>query len=247
MPEKAPQLGLIVLQSDETIEMDFRRLLPADTEWMVNRIPSDTEVSTDTLAAMETHLATAASLFPQGAKLAVTAYGCTSGTATIGPDRVAQAIRSTSDSNHVTNPLTALIAACRALGITRLAVLSPYVEPVSRRLFDALKDAGIATPVFGSFDIATEALVVRIDTPSIINAARTLAASGSVDALFLSCTNLRTLEAIIPLEAETGLPVLASNTVLAWHMARLAGLPTSQTAPGRLFCASGSAGSGGVD
>jgi maleate isomerase len=41
-------------------------------------------------------------------------------------------------------------------------------------------------------------------------------------AIFLSCTNLRTLHAIAPIEAATGLPVFSSNQALAWHMSTLA-------------------------
>ena len=232
---RAPQLGLIVLQSDETIELDFRRLLPADAEWMVARIPSGAEVTPETLAAMEHDLTTTAARFPDGIKLACIAYGCTSGSAQIGTDTVARHLNAVHPDSATTNPVTALIAACNALTIRRLAVLSPYIEPVSRRLFDRLSDAGIDTPCFGSFEIADEARVVRIDTSSIIAAARSLLQGAEVDALFLSCTNLRTLDAIAPLEAETGLPVLSSNQVLAWHMAHLSGIDLAKGAPGRLI------------
>ena len=44
---------------------------------------------------------------------------------------------------------------------------------------------------------------------------------GEVDAVFLSCTNLRTLDVIDEIEAELGLPVVSSNQALAWHMAQL--------------------------
>jgi maleate isomerase len=41
-----------------------------------------------------------------------------------------------------------------------------------------------------------------------------------------------TLDLIEEIETETGLPVMSSNTVLAWHLARLAGL--APAGPGRL-------------
>ena len=85
----------------------------------------------------------------------------------------------------------------------------------------------------GSFDMAEEALVARITRASLEEAARTLVAGAEVDGLFLSCTNLDTLDVIAPLEAALGLPVLSSNQVLAWHMARLAGL-NGGWGPGRL-------------
>ena len=61
------------------------------------------------------------------------------------------------------------------------------------------------------------------------------AASIEAEAIFLSCTNLRTLDIIAPLESELGIPVLSSNQVLAWHMAQATGAPLAADAPGRLF------------
>ena len=55
------------------------------------------------------------------------------------------------------------------------------------------------------------------------------------DGLFLSCTNLRTLDVIEEMEARLGMPVLSSNQVLAWHLFRLAGSGAGDFAPGRLW------------
>jgi maleate isomerase len=231
----APRLGLIALQADETIEGDLRRLMSEGVEMLVSRVASDVEVTRDTLAAMEGHLTAAAALFPADMQFDVVGYGCTSGTAQIGDLRVAEKVRSGTRAAHVTQPLSALVAACRSLGVRRLAVLSPYVAEVSARLREVLQSQGIETAVFGSFHVSTEATVVRIDAPSIRSAALALVGEADVDAVFLSCTNLRTLDVIRPLEAQLDMPVLSSNQVLAWHMMELAGLPPGCHAPGRLF------------
>ncbi|WP_227268725.1 maleate cis-trans isomerase family protein [Roseobacter weihaiensis] len=231
----APRLGLIALQSDETVEGDLRRLLPPDCELMVSRVPSAREVTSGSLAAMEDHLTASAKLFPAGLTFDVIGYGCTSASAQIGPGAVADKIRTGAPAHHITEPLSSLIAACRYLGLSRVALLSPYIAQVSERLSIALAKADISTPVFGSFNVAEEASVVRIEAASIMSAAKYLMADAEVDALFLSCTNLRTLESIAPLEALLGKPVLASNQVLAWHMMRLAGLAPPAAAPGQLF------------
>lgn len=217
-------LGLIVLQPDETIEHDMRRMLPMeDVTLYVSRIPSEVEVSNDSLAAMRADLPTAARLMPRGLRLDAVGYGCTSASSVIGPAAIADLIHDGCDTGAVTEPLSALIAACRHLGITRIGFLSPYIEDVSATLRAALAKAGVESPVFGSFDEAVEANVARIDGPSIIAAAKTLADQGGIEALFLSCTNLRTLDVIDRIEAETGLTVLASNQVLAWHMGQITG------------------------
>jgi len=236
-PENSPALvGMVVLQSDETLEHDFQRLIPADKIVQhVTRVPSALEVSSGSLAAMEQAIPGAAGLFPRTARFEAVGYGCTSAASVIGPERVAELIGSACQTRHVSEPLSALIAACRALDLRNIAFLSPYVEEVSVTLRGALHKAGIATPVFGSFDEAEEAKVVRIDGPSIVDAAVALGRNGDCDAVFLSCTNLRTLDVIDEIEAEIGKPVLSSNQVLAWHLCALAGVDLRHEKMGRLL------------
>ncbi|NIZ08009.1 aspartate/glutamate racemase family protein [Pseudooceanicola sp. HF7] len=231
LPE-TPRLGLIVLQADETIETDFRRLLAPGVQLLASRIPSGTDITQDSIAEMGDHLTGAAALLPHGAQFDALAYGCTSASAQIGPAEVARRLRLGTRATAVTEPVSALIAACRALGVTRLALLSPYIAPVSARLREVLAEAGIATAAFGSFEESREAMVARIAPQSIRDAARSLVAQGGASGVFLSCTNLRTLDLIADLEAELDLPVLSSNQVLAWHLHRLAGL--EGVIPGRL-------------
>ena len=217
-------LGLIALQSDRTIEDDFRRLMPGDVSMLVSRVPSALEVTLDTLAEMEGALTGAAALFPVGHRFDVVGYGCTSGTAQIGAHVIAERVKAGADADQVSEPVSALIAACRTLGLRRIAILSPYVASVSDRLRHVLRAADIETPTFDSFDEANEAAVTQIDGDSISTAALSVMRGAQVDGLFLSCTNLRTLDVIAPLQDQLGLPVLSSNLVLAWHMLRLSGL-----------------------
>lgn len=223
--ERAANIGLIVLQTDERIEQDFRRLIPETVNFYASRVQSDPDVSSETLQQMENHVPQSASLFPGSIGFDVVGYGCTSGTAQIGQNRIAELVRQGTATRHVTEPVSALLAACASLGISRLAFLSPYVETVSDRLRGTLSDNGVDTPVFGTFAEAEEAKVARITPASIMESALQLADCGGVDGVFLSCTNLNTLDSIAPLENATGLPVLSSNFVLAWHMCALTGAP----------------------
>ncbi|MEX3015732.1 Asp/Glu racemase [Gymnodinialimonas hymeniacidonis] len=230
-----PQLGLVALQSDETIERDMRQLLPDSVELLVTRIPSAEDVTPETLAAMEPELSRAVSLFPRAASFSVVGYGCTSGTAQIGVDRITDLVRSKCNSRVVTQPVSALLAACEALQVRKLAFVSPYVASVSERLMNELESRGLDIPAFGSFDEQLEAQVVRIAPDSVSDGAMAVARKAKCDAIFLSCTNLRTLDLIEDIEDATGLPVLSSNLVLAWDMLRHTGLSARAEAPGRLF------------
>ena len=222
--DSRPKLGLIALQADRTIEDDFRRLMPRDVSLMVTRVPSASAVTLDSLAQMEGALSSAASLFPTGHRFDAVGYGCTSGTAQIGAHNIADRVRAGTDAKAVTEPVSALIAACAALSAQRIAILSPYVPSVSDQLRAVLRNAGITAPTFASFDEANEAAVAQIDAASIITATREMMVDADVQAVFLSCTNLRTLDVIAPLQDDLGVPVLSSNLVLAWHMLRLGGV-----------------------
>ena len=222
-------IGLIVLQTDETIEQDFRRIFSdSSISVYVTRVPSGDEVTPETLAEMSNNLPTAAGLLPGQQQFDVVGYGCTSGSAVIGTEEIERLVKSACRTKHVTNPLGSLVEQCRASRVKNLGILSPYIASVSQTLRDELLACGIATPVFGSFDEAEEARVAKISPASIRDAAIDIGRSALVDGVFLSCTNLRTLDVIPEIESELGKPVFSSNYALAWNMARLASVAISK-------------------
>ncbi len=231
-----PRLGLIVLQVDETIEEDFRRLIPPDRARLhVTRVPSGAELTPDSIATMQFTLPAAAGLLPPVAAFDVIGFGCTSGTTLIGADRVRDLVQGNAQTRAVTEPLTAALTAIRALGLQRIGIVSPYVPSVAEPIRAAFEAQGIIVSDTLSFGEEVEARVARIDSASICEAAMALAQRAAIDGVFLSCTNLRTLDIIAALESELGLPVLSSNQVLAWHMARLSGASLAEVAHCRLF------------
>ena len=228
--------GLIVLQSDETIEQDMRRLLPHENAALyTSRVPSGAEVTTVTLGEMSGALTGAAALFPAPVSFDVVGYGCTSATSLIGMDKVTELIKKGCDTPHVTEPVSALLAACRVLNVRKVAFLSPYIEDVSATLRSVLNCNGLEIVTFGSFNEASESNVARITLNSIRQAALDLVKGSAAEVLFLSCTNLQTLDIIQDLEDATGIPALSSNLVLAWHMLKLAGRSFEDPNMGRLM------------
>lgn len=234
-PVPTGRMGLIVLQADETIEDDFRRLLPASARLLVSRVPSGAELTPETIGRMAEDLPAAAALFPRCAAFASVGYACTSGTALIGAERVATLVRQGCPAEAVRNPLDAALAACEALGARRIGLVSPYTADIAARLQALFEAAGLTVPAAISFGEEIEAHVARISAASQVEAARAAARTG-VDAVFLSCTNLRTLDLIGPLEAELGMPVFGSNLALARQMARDAGVRLNPL-PSRLLAA----------
>ncbi len=228
--------GLIVLQADETLEAEFRGLFQRPGLALYHaRIPSAAKVTADTLKQMEEALPRTASLLPSKGPLDVVAYACTSGATIIGTDRVAAAIQTQHPRAEITDPISAVIAACAHLGVRKLGFVTPYVAEVSKAMRALLERNALAITAFGSFDRSEEAVVARISTQSVRDAICTVGGADDVDAVFASCTNLRSFDIIDKAEALIGKPVISSNQALAWHMFRLAGLPSPPNGPGRLF------------
>ena len=217
----APTVGIVVLQTDEVLEDELRHWLTPNTRVLHTRIPNDTTVNADTLGAMENALPAALQLLPRSAPLSVVAYGCTSGTTVIGEARVESLVQSRFPGVAVTNPLTALKAQLKHLHVKRLALLTPYEPHVSQAIHDHLSEQGFDVVSFGSFNEPLDTNVCRIDAKSIQQAIQTLHDQAPCDAVFASCTNLRTMSWLDEFAKELGTPVISSNSAMSWHINHL--------------------------
>ncbi|WP_298812855.1 Asp/Glu racemase [uncultured Roseibium sp.] len=216
-------LGVIVLETDETLEPEFSRLMALDGVALYHsRIPMVSDIRADTLAQMEKDLPSSARLLPQSLDFDVIGYGCTSASTVIGSQNVARAIQTVYPNALVTDPLAAVIAAGQEVGAKRLGFITPYVPDISERMRLKLINAGFEIAGFGSFEEGNDRVVARISELSIIQAARQIASASLCDAIVVSCTNLRTLSILKETEHEIGVPIISSNQALAWHMLRLA-------------------------
>jgi maleate isomerase len=230
------RIGLIVLQTDQTIEHEFARLMPGDGTALYHaRIPNAMEVSPETLRQMQRDLPTTAALLPPSFGFDAIGYACTSGATMIGEDQVDQMIRAVHTQAKTSNPITACKAALSALDLSRIALVTPYPPEVTIKMQANLRDAGFDTLAVASFNQSDDFTVARISSASILNAVTAIGAREEVEGVFVSCTSLRALEAIEAAEAQINKPVIASNQVLAWHLMRLAGLSDRAAGVGRLF------------
>ena len=217
-----PAVGLIVLESDEVLERELAAWLPPAFRRFHARIANATDVTADTLRAMERELPAAAALLPASVAFDVVAYGCTSASAVIGEARVAELVGSVVPNAAVTNPLSAAKARLADLGASRVALLTPYSRAVSRAVLEHLESAGLEVVRAATFDERDDSRVARIAERSTLEAMVRLAAGGGVDAVFGSCTNLRALNVLDEAARRAGVPALTSNSALAWHIERLA-------------------------
>jgi maleate isomerase len=155
---------------------------------------------------------------------AAVAYGCTSGSfigGLAGEAALAAAMVEAGAPRAVTTS-GAVIAAAHALGLKKIAVVTPYDEALGAKLRGYLNEAGIAVTAHNNMGLTGRIWTVPYDVTTDL-ARRT--AQGGEDAVFLSCTNLRTYDLIASLEQELGVPVLTANQVTMWAVLAAAGVP----------------------
>lgn len=228
-------IGVVVLSTDETLEPELRQITAkSHANLYHSRIPFDKVVTPETLARMEQDLPQSLSLFPEKADFQAIGYGCTSGATVIGSEKIANIVQADFPNAATTDPISAVMAACRALGVTRLGMLTPYREDVSHAMRNLLENNGITITSFGSFDEEEDHKVARISENSTLDGLQKVG-SGDCQAVFASCTNLRSFNIIERAEAALNKPVISSNSAFAWHLHRLAGFDGHLNGPGRLF------------
>lgn len=228
------RLGMIVLSTDETLEYETRQVLEGRcVNLMHSRIESHPQVTPDSLRAMRARMPEVAGLLP--AELNAIAYGCTSASVLIGPEVVAAEVQSVRPGVPVTNPISAVVAALKALKVRRIGLVTPYTAEVAAPMREFLAAQGIETRHEISFGEGDDRKVARIAQRSTLAAMLEAGRAEGVEAVFASCTNLGTFEVIDQAEDELGLPVISSNLALAWHLLKLARIEARGWGPGRLF------------
>lgn len=222
------RFGLVALATDMTIEGDAVRLMPPGTRLHVTRIAFDNPTTEENLRRTGPRLRDAVDLLVPGVDLAGIGFGCTSASAVLGD----QMDRLAGHRGAVTTPMGGALRAMAALGVGRVALMTPYLAATTDLVGDHFEAHGIAVLGRASMGHADDRDMALLDDDEITRMALASDHPGA-QALFLSCTSLPALSLIEGLEARLGKPVVTSNQALFWAMLDAARVPAQ--GPGALF------------
>lgn len=124
-----------------------------------------------------------------------------------------------------------------AFGARRIGIVTP-----ADAVHAGAAAAGLGRDLAGlrALDLADNQAAAALPLPRIIALAREVAAEARPDAILLWSTNLHGLDAMAPLEAELGMPVIDSAAAGVWACLRAVGAETAAAAPlGRIFATPG--------
>ena len=233
---KRGRIGMLLLGTDFTTEQEAPNLLPEGVQAFTNRVANINPLTLENLKIMEADITRAAAGILPGRGVDVMMFGCTSGTAAIGDARIESLIHHACPGIPVTNPLRAGVAACAALNIKKLALLTPYIQEVSEQLAKEFQTRGLEISSLHGLEMEDDIDIAMLPFDQMETAARAvIEADPQAEGLFLSCTALRAASIAQHLEDILGLPVITSNQAMLWHALRLIGVEDAVPGFGRLL------------
>lgn len=230
------KIGLIVPSTNTINEPEFYRMAPEGISIHSGRAINAGPATQENYDRMARGVLEAADLI-KTAEVDVVAYGCTSGSIVCSLDELCDGM-----SERVGVPAIAtagaVVAALRALGVKRIAVGTPYIDYVNQREKEFLEQYGFDVVCIEGLDLGhtqeERRDIGRVPPQVAYRLARDIDRQDA-DAIFLSCTNLATIDMIERIEEELGKPVVTSNQATLWACLRLLRLSSGVNGYGRLL------------
>ena len=228
------RIGLLLPAANHVLEPEFSELIPVGvslhTARMLNR-----EADLRGTEEMNRYIMDAA-LELSIIQPNVAVYGCTSGSFMngVGSDLdISKKISLVVNAPAITTS-TAVICALKELDLKKLSVATPYIDELNVREKQFLQGNGFEVLEIMGMGIRNAFEIGLVESKNVEEFAKK-AFSKQSDGLFLSCTNLRTLQIIELLEKEMGIPVISSNQATIWATLGLIRLKASTEKFGELF------------
>jgi maleate isomerase len=231
------KIGLIYMASSTVMEPEFHAMAPEGISIHTTRIPLP-KASADGIKTMmsEGPLERAAALLAE-APLDACVFGGTSASFLEGRgfnDTVANRMRAVMGSIPVTTASTAALLAMKTLGVKRMTFVGPYIEEVTARGRAFFEANGIEVLSAHGLGITADHELGEVPLERVYSFAKQ-STDAAAEAIFISCTNLRSVGAIEALEQDLGVPVVSAIQASFWHALGLAHVGAQVSGFGRLF------------
>jgi maleate isomerase len=226
------RVGLIVPSSNTTMETELPELFARQTAATGRRYTfhsaraSLKNVTREELLAMVDQAADCA-VAVSDADVDVIAYACLVAVMAQGPgahtgseETIARAAADNGHPAAVTSSAGALVRVLQGLGARRVAMVAPYLKPLTAMVSDYIEGSGVSVLDAASLEVADNLAVGCLDPAQLPGIARGLRREGA-DAIVLSaCVQMPSLPAVQAVEDELGIPVITAATATTYEILR---------------------------
>ena len=126
------------------------------------------------------------------------------GAHTTAEERLAEVAAANRGPAPVVSSAGALIDAIRALGLRRVAIITPYLPELTQAVAAYIEDYGITVTEAVALSVADNVEVANIPQERLVEEARGLDMSTADGVVLSCCVQMPSLSAIAPVEAELG-------------------------------------------
>ena len=228
------RIGLIVPSSNTTMESEFFMMAPEGVSIHTARMLLR-EARAEALREMSKDAERGASLLSTAA-VDVILYGCTTGSLLGGSEWEKELMERVQRSGEALSfsTATAVVDALKELGAEKIVVATPYIEELNALEKHFLESHGFKVLEMRGLGLLRNLDIGREPPSTAYRLAREVFRP-EADAIFISCTNLRTIEVIEALEADFARPVVTSNQASMWKVLRVGGVGERVFGYGRLL------------
>lgn len=247
MDQRTRRIGQIVPSSNTTMETEIPAILRSNGELTGHRYTFHSSrmrmktVTRAELAAMDGDSDRCALELSDG-RMDVIGYACLVAIMSMGlgyhrtsQQRLHQRTVENGAAAPVVTSAGALIDGLAALGARKVAVITPYMKPLTQLVVDYIEAEGFEVQDRIALEIEDNLAVGRRDPLALIDIAAQLTLN-NVDALVISaCVQMPSLAAIPTVEARAGVPVVSAAVCTASSMLRTLGIEAVATGAGALL------------
>jgi maleate isomerase len=224
------RIGQIVPSSNTTMETEIPAMLTARQLIRPERFTFHSSrmrmkhVKKEELAAMDAQSDRCAAELSD-ARVDVLGYACLVAIMSMGRSyhresqaRLTQVTRDNDAEAAVITSAGALVDGLKVLGARRIALVAPYMKPLTELVVDYIQHEGIEVKVWHALEIPDNLAVARHDPANLPGIVAGLDLEG-IDVIVLSaCVQMPSLSAVAKVEAQTGKPVVTAAIATTYAM-----------------------------
>lgn len=242
MTEKTYRIGQIVPSSNVTMETEIPALLRAREQTDPERFTFHSarmrmkNVTKEELAAMDAESDRCA-LQLSDAAVDVMGYACLVAIMSVGKGyhreseaRLSEVAGENGRPCPVVSSAGALIDGLNALGAKKIAIITPYMKPLTKLVVDYIENEGIEVIDAIALEIPDNLEVAAQDPRQPASLYKRLNVKGANAIVVSACVQMPSLASIPMVEEMSGLPAVSASVCTTYRMLKALGLRT--TAPG---------------
>jgi len=225
----------MVPSSNTTMEQEFRKMLPKEISVHAARMRLR-EVVVAELLSMEKEIKQEA-LKLADADVDVIGFGCTSGSLVRGLGHDKEIVKHIEKATKKPAVATAgaVVEALKSLRLLRISVATPYTEEINILERRFLEQNDFLIDKITGLGLENNLKIAELEPENVFNLVKKVD-SAKAEGVFISCTNMPTVEVISKLEKSLRKPVVSSNTATLWAMLKRIRYSLQVEKYGKLFC-----------